>query len=225
MSSSQAFRATARRELRRFNRNRNHLIQPLVFFSLIVTLIALAIGPNTEVFAMLAPSAAWIAVMLALTLNINALFSQDFEDGSLEQLLLSGTSLSLLVGGKMFAHWLAVALPQIIAAGLFMFLIGASRDITIALCLSLMIGTPVLICIGGIAAALTTGTRSSGTLVALLALPLYMPVLIFGTAAVLNAKAGMSMAAELYFLGGLSMLAITLCPLGCASALRARIAV
>lgn len=225
MSPLQPFLATIKRELKRFSRNRNHLIQPLVFFALVVTLNALAVGPNSETFANIAPAAAWIAVLLALTLNLHALFTQDHIDGSLEQLLLTGKSLSVLVGGKIFVHWVAVALPQIIAAGLFMFIIGTSPTVIMALCFSLLIGTPVLVCIGSIAAALTVGTRSSGTLVALLALPLYMPVLIFGTSAALNAKAGTPFAAELYFLGGLSALAITLSPLSCAMALRARVAV
>lgn len=225
MSFLQPLRATIKREFRRFSRNRNHVIQPLVFFGLVVTLNALAVGPNSETFGDIAPATAWIAVLLALTLNLHALFTQDYADGSLEQLLLSGKSLSLLVGGKMLVHWVAVALPQIISAGLFMYIIGTSSTVTMTLCFSLVIGTPVLVCIGSIAAALTVGTRSSGTLVALLALPLYMPVLIFGTSAALNAMAGLSAVAELYFLGGLSALAITLCPLSCALALRARVTV
>ena len=225
MPFQQPFRATLKREFKRFSRNRNHLIQPLVFFALVVTLTALAIGPNSETFANIAPASAWIAVLLALTLNLHALFTQDFDDGSLEQALLNGKSLSVLVSGKMFAHWLAVALPQIFSAALFMFIIGTNSTVTMTLCLSLLIGTPVLVCLGSIAAALTVGTRSSGTLVALLALPLYMPVLIFGTAAALNASSGVSSAAELYFLGGLSVFAITLAPVGCATALRARLAV
>lgn len=221
----QSLSATVSREFQRFSRNRNEIVQPLVFFGLVVTLIALAIGPDNENFSTIAPAAAWIAVVLALTLNLNAIFSQDHDDGSLEQLVLSGTPLALLVSGKMFAHWIAVALPQIGSAWLFMFIVGIDAGVTYALCLSLIFGSPVLVCVGGIAAALTLGTRSSGSLVALIALPLYMPVLIFGTAAAINANVGASIAAELYFLGGLSVLAVTLCPFACAAALRARVAV
>ena len=221
----QAFIHVLKREIRRFMRHRNDLTQPLIFFLLVVTLLSLAIGPDEHLFARVAPAAAWVAVVLAITLRLEALFNEDYSDGTLEQLSLSTTPLVAIVGAKLFAHWLGLALPQIVSALLFMFVIGAPAMVTITLGGSLLLGTPSLIAIGAIASALTLGTRSGGTLVALLAVPLYLPVLIFGSSAVTNASADLPISAELYFLAGISVLAITLCPFGCAASIRARLAV
>ena len=221
----QAFVYVFQRELRRFLRHRNDLMQPLIFFLLVVTLLSLAIGPNEALFSQLAPATAWVAVILAITLRLDALFNEDFADGTLEQLSLSSTSLTLIVGAKLCAHWIGLAVPQIVSAVLFMLAVGASATVTVTLGASLLLGTPILIAIGAIASALTLGTRSGGTLVALLAVPLYLPVLIFGSSAVTNAAASLPVSAELYFLSGLSVLALTLCPIGCAASIRARLAV
>ena len=225
MATTQALTAVLRRELKRFIRRRDELLQPLVFFLLVVTLVSIAVGPDQSFFARLAPAIAWVAVILALTLKLDVLFEQDYLDGTLEQLSLSTTALPILVGMKLFAHWLVVAVPQIIAALFFMTIIGADASVTLALGSALVLGTPTLLAIGAIASALTLGLRSSGSLVAMLAIPLYLPVVIFGTTAVLNASNALPAAAELYFLAGLSTLAITLCPFATAASIRARLAI
>ena len=225
MATTQALTAVLRRELKRFIRRRDELLQPLVFFLLVVTLVSIAVGPDQSFFARLAPAIAWVAVILALTLKLDVLFEQDYLDGTLEQLSLSTTALPILVGMKLFAHWLVVAVPQIIAALFFMTIIGADTSVTLALGSALVLGTPTLLAIGAIASALTLGLRSSGSLVAMLAIPLYLPVVIFGTTAVLNASNALPAAAELYFLAGLSTLAITLCPFATAASIRARLAI
>ena len=225
MATTQALTAVLRRELKRFIRRRDELLQPLVFFLLVVTLVSIAVGPDQSFFARLAPAIAWVAVILALTLKLDVLFEQDYLDGTLEQLSLSTTALPILVGMKLFAHWLVVAVPQIIAALFFMTIIGADASVTLALGSALVLGTPTLLAIGAIASALTLGLRSSGSLVAMLAIPLYLPVVIFGTTAALNASNALPAAAELYFLAGLSTLAITLCPFATAASIRARLAI
>ena len=225
MATTQALTAVLRRELKRFIRRRDELLQPLVFFLLVVTLVSIAVGPDQSFFARLAPAIAWVAVILALTLKLDVLFEQDYLDGTLEQLSLSTTALPILVGMKLFAHWLVVAVPQIIAALFFLTIIGAHASVTLALGSALVLGTPTLLAIGAIASALTLGLRSSGSLVAMLAIPLYLPVVIFGTTAVLNASNALPAAAELYFLAGLSTLAITLCPFATAASIRARLAI
>lgn len=221
----QAFTAVFNWEFRRFLRHRNDLMQPLVFFLLVVTLLSLAVGPDEVIFKRIAPSAAWVAVVLAITLRLDNLFSEDYRDGTLEQISLSNTPLALVVGAKMLAHWLGLALPQIFSALLFMFAIGTDSAVNLTLGGALFFGTPCLIAVGAIASALTLGTRGAGTLIALLAIPLYLPVLIFGSSAATNAQAGLPVDAELYFLAGLSVLAITLSPIACAASIRARLAV
>ena len=220
-----AFIYVLQREIRRFLRHRNDLIQPLIFFLLVVTLLSIAFGPDESLFARIAPATAWVAVILAITLKLDALFTEDYTDGTLEQLSLSSTPLVIVIGAKLLALWLGLALPQIISAVMFLLAIGAPIKVIVTLGTSLLLGTPCLVAIGAIASALTLGTRVGGTLVALLAVPLYLPVLIFGSSAVTNAAVDLPVSAELYFLAGLSVLAATLCPFACASSIRARLAV
>ena len=153
MATTQALTAVLRRELKRFIRRRDELLQPLVFFLLVVTLVSIAVGPDQSFFARLAPAIAWVAVILALTLKLDVLFEQDYLDGTLEQLSLSTTALPILVGMKLFAHWLVVAVPQIIAALFFMTIIGADASVTLALGSALVLGTPTLLAIGAIASS------------------------------------------------------------------------
>ena len=221
----QVFFHVLRREIRRFMRHRNDLLQPLIFFLLVVTLISLAIGPDERLFSRVAPAMAWVAVVLAITLRLDALFNEDYADGTLEQFSLGSTPLVVTVAAKLVAHWIGLALPQIISAIIFMLAVGTAPGVTLTLCGSLLLGTPTLIAIGAIANALTLGARAGGTLVALLAVPLYLPILIFGAGAVTNAGKDLPVSAELYFLAGISVLAITLCPLACAASIRTRLAV
>ena len=225
MEITRALTAVMHREFKRFVRHRDELLQPLIFFLLVVTLVSIAVGPDQSIFVRLSPAIAWVAVVLALTMKLDALFALDYADGTLEQLSLSTAPLPLLISAKLFAHWIVVAMPQIISALIFLAIVGVEPAVTIILGCALALGSPALLAIGAIASALTLGARSSGTLVALLAIPLYLPIVIFGTAAVLNASNALPASAELYFLAGLSTLAMTLCPFAAAVSIRARLAI
>lgn len=215
-----AITALLLREFRLAMRRRGELAQPLVFFGAVATLFPLAIGPETAVLARIAPGIIWVAVLLAMLLPLERLFRTDLEDGTLDQLLLSPSPVSLLVLAKVVAHWLVAAAPMIVLAPLvavFLQLPAAALPVLLA---TLLLGTPVLAMIGAIAAALTAGLRAGGPLLALLLLPLYVPVLIFAAGAVDRAAAGLSVAGPLYFLAGLLVLALTLAPVTIAAALR-----
>ena len=223
MTSLMASKAVLRRDLKRSVRRSQDLAQPLVFFIIVITLLALAVGPDEQVFAAIAPAAVWIAVLLATTINLDRMFLSDYQDGTLEQLLLSPASLPSLIMAKIAAHWLTSACPQIITAAFIAMILGLKTDVVVALTVTLLLGSPILSLIGAVASALTVGLRGGALLLALIILPLYMPTLIFGTAAIHNASLGLSIAAEVYFLGGLAILAISLAPFGAAAALRVRL--
>ncbi len=223
MTPLMASKAVLRRDLKRSVRRSQDLAQPLVFFIIVITLLALAVGPDTEVFAVIAPAAVWIAVLLATTINLDRMFLTDYQDGTLEQLLLSPASLPSLVAAKIAAHWFVNACPQIITAALVALILGLKTHVMVALTVTLLLGSPILSLIGAVASALTVGLRGGALLLALITLPLYMPTLIFGTAAIHNASLGLSIAAEVYFLGGLAILAVSLAPFGAAAALRVRL--
>ncbi len=215
--------AVFRRELKRSLRRQTDLVQPLIFFVLVVTILALAIGPDEQIFAAIAPASVWIAVLLATTLNLDTLFLDDYRDGVIEQFVLSSAPLPALVAAKIAAHWLTTACPQIFMALLVSLVLGFDAPVAAALAATLVLGSPILILVGAIASALTVGLRGGAMLVALLILPLYLPTLIFGTSAIHNARLELPIAAELYFLGGLAVLAACLAPFGAAAALKIRL--
>lgn len=223
MSSSTAARAVFVRDLKRVARRRNDLVHPVIFFIIVITLLGLAVGPDEEVFSTIAPAGVWIAVLLATMINLDSMFLSDYQDGTIEQLLLSPASLPALMAAKISAHWLANAGPQIAFAVLVAIILGLDSDVVVALGATLLLGSPILSLVGAIASALTVGLRGGALLLALIILPLYMPTLIFATVAVHNAALGLPIAAELYFLGGLATLALSLAPFGAAAALRIRL--
>lgn len=223
MSTASASKAVLLRDLKRLIRRRNDLVQPLIFFVIVITLLGLAVGPDEQIFAAIAPAGVWIAVLLATTINLDAMFLSDYQDGTIEQLVLSPASLPALVGAKIGAHWLATASPQIVIAVLVGAIIGLEANVVAALGATLLLGSPILSLIGAVASALTVGLRGGAVLLALIILPLYMPTLIFGTAAVHNAALGLPIDAELYFLAGLATLSASLAPFGTAAALRIRL--
>ena len=223
MSVATAPKAMFLRDLRRSMRRSQDLAQPLVFFIIVITLLALAVGPDQQIFVRIAPAGVWIAVLLATTINLDRMFLSDFQDGTLEMLVLSSASLPALVAAKIGAHWVTNACPQILMAVLVCTLLGIKTDVIMALALTLLLGSPILSLIGAVASALTVGLRGGALLLGLIILPLYMPTLIFGTAAISNAALGLPIAAELYFLGGVAVLAASLAPFGAATALRIRL--
>ncbi len=221
-STGNAFIAVLQRDLTLGMRHRAELVNPLLFYLIVVMMFPLAIGPNQEMLQRIAPGVIWVAALLASTLALDLMFRSDFEDGTLEQLLLSHHPVILLVIAKITAHWLLTGAP-IIVAGIFLgIILNLQENSFIPLLLTLLLGTPVLSLVGSAATALTIGLRSSGMLLALLILPLYVPVLIFAVAAVNNAAQGLSIQGELYFLSAILVLSVTLAPFATAASLRIR---
>ncbi len=215
-----AFAAILGRDLVLALRRRGELGNPLVFFVVVVTLFPLALGPAQETLARIAPGILWVAALLAATLAMEALFRSDFEDGSLEQLLLSPHPPALLLLAKVAAHWLATGLPLILISPLLALFVNLPGQALPVLVATLALGTPTLSLVGAIGVALTVGLRRGGLLLALLVLPLYVPVLIFAAGAVDNAAAGLSAAGPIYFLAALLVLAVTLAPPATAASVR-----
>ncbi len=192
----------------------------LIFFVVTVALFPLGVGPELEVLGRIAPGVVWVAALLAAMLSMERLFQTDYEDGTLELLALSPLPLELVVLAKCLAHWLSTALPLIIVSPVLSLLVNMSADGLVMLILAMLLGTPTLSLIGGVGAALTVGARRGGVLLALLVLPLYIPVLIFGVGAVEGAIGGYGSAAPLMILGGLLLGALVLTPFASAAALR-----
>lgn len=215
-----AFFGMLRRDLLIAIRSPVEVLNPLLFFVIVVTLFRLGAGPGQHGVAALGPGVLWVAALLATLLGLDALFRADFEDGSLEQILLSPAPLPLLVAAKVLAHWLIAGLPLLIVAPLLAGALGVGVESLPVLLLSLALGGPVLSLVGAIGVALTVGLRRGGTIVALLVLPLYIPVLVFGAQAVSAAGAGLPAAGALYMLSALLALALVLSPLATAAALR-----
>ncbi|MDI6003202.1 heme exporter protein CcmB [Cobetia marina] len=215
-----ALKATLRRDLRQALRRRSELINPLVFFALVITLFPLGISPDKALLATLAPGLLWVAALLATLLSLEGLFRQDLDDGSLEQLLLTPQPLPLLVLAKVAGHWLLTGLPLALMAPLLGVMLGLPSGAFGVLIASLALGSLSLSLIGAIGAALTVGLRRGGVLLSLIILPLYIPVLIFGAGAVQSAVTGMPSAAHLAMLGAMLALALLLAPLAIAAGLR-----
>ena len=209
-----------RRDLLIAFRSPVEILNPPVFFVIVVTLFRLGAGPGQHALAALGPGVLWVAALLATLLGLDALFRADFEDGSLEQILLSPAPLPLLVAAKVLAHWLIAGLPLLLLSPFLALALGLSGAALPVLLLSLALGGPVLSLVGAIGVALTVGLRRGGTLVALLVLPLYIPVLVFGAQAVNAAGAGLPATGALYMLSALLVLAAVLAPLAAAAALR-----
>jgi heme exporter protein B len=223
MSVANAFMAVLRRDLLLGMRHRVEIANPLVFYLLIASLFPFAVGSDRQTLGIIGPAVIWVCALLAATLSLDRIFHADFEDGSLEQLVLARQPLVLLAGAKICAHWLMCGLPLIPAALALAVLYQLPASSLWPMLITLLLGTPVFSLTGAALAALTVGLRGGGLLLALLILPLYIPVLIFSVGAVGNAMNGLSIAGELYLLAALLVLALTLMPLAAAAALRIRL--
>ena len=190
------------------------------FFFLTVVLFSLAFRGDTALLARIAPGLVWVTALLAAMLALDRLFLADFEDGSLDQLLLSEIPLELVVLAKAAAHWITTGLPLIAVAPVLALVLNMNGAGLAHLALSLALGTPALTLIGAIGAALTLGARRGGVLISLLVLPLYIPVLIFGVGVVTAAIDGIDASAPIMALGGFLLGALALAPLASAAALR-----
>lgn len=193
---------------------------PLLFFAMVVALFPLGLGPAPDQLASFAPGILWIIALLSNLLTSDAVFRSDFEDGSLEQLLLSPQPLFISVLAYIGAHWLITGLLLAVVSPVFALMLNLPGAAVLTLVLSLLLGTGVLSLVGCIGAALTVGLKRGGMLISLLILPLYMPVLIFGSAAVKAAVTGVPAGPYLAILGAMLCLAIALAPLAIAAGLR-----
>ncbi len=209
-----------RRQLTLAARRPIEIGNPLLFFAMVVALFPLGLGPAPDKLAEFAPGVLWIIALLSSLLTSDTVFRSDFEDGSLEQLLLAPQPLYLSVLAYIAAHWLITGLLLAVVSPVFALMINLPAAAIGILVVALLLGTAVLSLVGGIGAALTVGLKRGGMLISLLILPFYMPVLIFGSAAVQNAVAGFAAAPYLAILGAMLCLAIALAPLAIAAGLR-----
>lgn len=221
---NQVFSLLLARELRLLVRRPAELLNPLVFFAIVIALFPLAVGPEAQLLQSLSPGLVWVAALLAVLLSLDGLFRSDFEDGSLEQWVLSPHPLALLVLAKVLAHWLFSGLALVLLAPLLALMLGLPGHCVPVLMLSLLLGTPTLSLLGAVGAALTVGLKRGGLLLALLILPLYIPVLILGSGALQAALQGMPATGYLLWLGSLAALALTLTPFAIAEGLKISVA-
>lgn len=222
MSTSYRTLANAqfRRDLRLVWRQRGDVAQPLLFALMVTSLFPLALGAEPGKLAPLAGGIVWVAVLLAGLLGLDQLFRGDVEDGSLDQMLLSPAPLALLLAVRMAVHWLTCGLPLLLMSPLLAEMLHLPRELFDELFISLLLGTPVLSLIGAVVAALTAGLRRSGILVSLLALPLYVPVLVFGAGSVAAAAQGLPVTGAWLLLAAALVACLVLAPLAAAAALR-----
>ncbi len=212
--------ATLKRDLVLLLRRRSEVLNPLVFFAIVITLFPIGISPDPALLAAIAPGLLWVAALLAALLSLDSLFHSDYDDGSLEQLLLTPQPLALLVLAKVAVHWLLTGLPLALMAPLLGVMLALPAGSYAVLAVSLALGSASLSLIGAIGAALTVGLSRGGVLLSLLVLPLFIPVLIFGAGAVQAAIFGDGALAHLAILGALLALALSLAPLAIAASLR-----
>lgn len=215
-----AFTAVLKRDLRLAMRRKGDIANTLAFFTMVTTLFPLGVGADSQLLRTIAPGILWVAALLAAMLSFSRLFESDFADGSLEQMALSGESLSMLVLAKVAAHWITTGLALALLAPLMGVQFGLESGLLAVLCASLLLGTPVLSLVGAVAAGLTLGVRGAGVLSALIVLPLFVPVLIFGAGAVTAADSGLGADSHLLLLAAMLMMAIPLAPLATGAALR-----
>lgn len=215
-----AYLAILKRDLVLANRNRSALFNPLLFFALLATLFSVATSASAELLSEVSSGIIWVGALLASLLSIDNLFRSDYEDGSLEQWLLSPNKPTIMVLMKVLSHWLVSGVPIIIVTPLLAVILHFPMDGLKVLVLSLLIGTPVLSLVGAIGLALTIGLRKSGMLLPLLVLPFYIPVLIFANNAVLISTSGGDAGAQLTMLLAMLVLALTLTPITVVSCLK-----
>lgn len=216
---SAGFLAHLSRDLLLGARNKTDLLKPLIFFLLVSALVPLAIAPEAQRLAQLAPGIIWIFAVLATLLSVERLFSDDLQDGSLEQMLISPNLLIMPILGKITAHWMMIGLPLTLLSPVIGVWFSLPTVAVVPMMLSLAIGTAVLSLIGAVGAALTL-PRQGGVLLAMLVMPLYMPVLIFGSATIQSAVDGLDWTSPLATLAALLAIAIALCPVAINASLR-----
>jgi len=215
-----AFRATLKRDLLVALKRRNDLLNPIMFFFIVVTLFPLGISADPNLLAVISAGVVWVSALLASMLSLDNLYRADYEDGSLEQLLLSPQPLYFMVLAKNVSHWLISGLPVVILSPVLAYMMYLPSEAYWTLVLTLLVGTPILSLFGSIGVALTVGLGSRGLILAVIVLPLSMPVLIIGAKAVNDVMFGLSVAPHFAMLGAMLALALSLAPLASAAALK-----
>ena len=215
-----AIRWGVARDLRLALRSRSELAVQILFYVIVVSLFPLASSPDHALLAALGPGVLWVAALLASLLSLSRLFASDFGDGTLEQIALSPYPLPALVGGKILAHWLTTGLPMVVLAPVLALQYAIEPYVLTVIVLSLLLGTPILSLLGAIGAALTLGARGGGSLLALLILPLYVPVLIFGAGSADAVRAGLSASPNLSLIAAGLLVALVGAPFATAAAVR-----
>lgn len=219
-STWQLLKTVMQRDAKVALRKRSDILNPLVFLLIVVSLFPLAVGPGPDILGRIAAGVIWVAALLSALLGSERLFRDDYLDGSLEQLLLVPAPLSALALAKVAVHWLFAGLPLVILSPVLALLLKLPFEGWSTLALSLLLGTPILSALTAIGAALTVSLGRGGALVSLLILPLFIPLLIFATAAVEAALLGMPVTGQLAWLAALMVLTVTLSPLAIAASIR-----
>lgn len=201
-------------------RQRSEIINPLLFFLIVISLFPLGIGPEPQLLARMAPGIIWVAALLSTMLGLDKIFRDDHQDGSLEQLLMSPYPTSLIVIAKIAAHWSITGLPLVLLSPMFGLLLNMDSNSMQAAIVTLLIGTPLLSLIGAIGAGLTVGLQKGGVLLSLLVLPLYIPVLIFATSAIETSAMSLDYSAQLAILGAMLAVGLVTAPFAVSSALK-----
>ena len=217
---AQAFVATLRRDLLIAYKRKNDLFNPFMFFLIVATLFPIGVSPEPQDLSEISAGVLWISALLASLLSMDNLFRADYEDGSLEQLMLSPHPLYFLVLAKNISHWLVSGLPVVLVSPLIAYMLALPEGAYLTLFLTLLLGTPVLSLLGSIGVALTVGLGSRGLILAVITLPMSVPVLIAGTLAVSQTQNGASLAGYLAIIGAMLLAALSLAPLASAAALR-----
>lgn len=208
------------RELTIAFRKPSEILNPLWFFLMVITVFPILMGPNPELLGKIAGGIAWVAALLSALLSFERLFRDDYLDGSLEQLMLLPIGLPQVALAKVVAHWILTGLPLILLSPIAAILLSLETHVWWALVLTLLLGTPILSCLGAIGVALTVGLRKGGTLLSLLILPLFLPVLIFAAAILEAATINMGYSGQLAILGAILAMTLTFSPFAIAGALR-----
>ncbi len=212
-----------RREICLLARDRSEIANPLCFFIIIASLFPLSMSAEPALMSATGPGVIWISAVLAIMMGLGSVFRTDFDDGSLEQLVISARYLPLIALAKVTAHWFATALPIIFASPFVAIAMRLSTEQIIVLVAGLALGTPTICLVGGVGVALTVGLKRGGLLLAILILPLYTPILIFGAGMVGNVAASVPVAGPMYLLAALLVLALTLTPFAISAALKATV--
>ena len=214
------FLAAIRRELLLAFRHKNDILNPLAFFVMVGILFPLGVSPEADFLSRVAPGVIWVAALLATLLSVDSIFRTDFDDGSLEQMLVSPQPIILLILAKVISHWFMSGFLLALISPILGMMLFLPAEGYFALVTSLLVGTPALSLVGAIGAALTVGLRKGGILISLLVLPLYVPILIFGAGTVHAGAMGFPISGYLAFLGAIMVFSFMLTPVAIAAALK-----